>query len=184
MRIIGGKHKGRKIHAPKNLPARPTKDITKESLFNILQNKYFFNEIRVLDLFAGTGNISFEFASRGTEDITAVDKHAASIRFIEKTAKILDLPIQPVQATVESFIEYESVRPYDVIFMDPPYKISPEKLLQLIENIFKNNFLEENGLLIVEHHKTIRLDTSEYYKKSKTYGQSVLSFFEKKNPDS
>mgnify|MGYP000984363576 CR=1 FL=1 len=91
MRIISGKYKGRRITAPKNLPARPTTDIAKEALFNILNNNYYFNSLSVLDLFAGIGSISFEFASRGTENITSVDQHYNSLKFIDKTAKELDL---------------------------------------------------------------------------------------------
>ncbi len=177
MRIIGGKHKGRKIHAPKNLPARPTKDITKESLFNALNNRYFFNELKVLDLFAGTGNISFEFGSRGTPEITAVDKHKASVQFIDKTAKQLDLPVLAIHADVKDFLASEHQK-YDVIFMDPPYDMAEEKIENLIQLIFQNELLNPDGMLIIEHHKSRRFNHPAY-KKSKTYGQSVLSFFEK-----
>jgi 16S rRNA (guanine(966)-N(2))-methyltransferase RsmD len=179
MRIIGGKHKGRKIYAPKHLPARPTKDITKESLFNTLASRFFFNEISVLDLFAGTGNISFEFASRGTEDITSVDRHAESVRFIEKTAARLGMPVQVVRSDVKKFLE-TARRTYDVIFMDPPYDMPPGDLLELIDLIFRRKMLDDEGVLIVEHHKNLRLDSHPAYRKTKTYGQSVLSFFEKK----
>ena len=87
MRIISGLYKGRKIVAPKNLPVRPTTDMSKEALFNILNNQYYFDDISVLDLFSGTGNISYEFASRGTENITAVDSHYDCIKFINQTAE-------------------------------------------------------------------------------------------------
>jgi len=83
MRIISGKHKSRRIQAPKKLPVRPTTDMAKEALFNILNNLYYFNNITVLDLFSGTGNISFEFGSRGTENITAVDAHFGCIKYIK-----------------------------------------------------------------------------------------------------
>ncbi len=179
MRIIGGKHKGRKIHAPKNLPARPTKDITKESLFNALSNRFFFNEIRVLDLFSGTGNIAFEFASRGTPTVIAVDKHRGSVKFIEKTARQLDLSVTAIQADVKDFLQIPASETFDVVFMDPPYNIAEETLFQLIDLVFLNHYLHENGLLIIEHHKTKRLDRHPAHKKSKSYGQSVLSYFEK-----
>jgi 16S rRNA (guanine(966)-N(2))-methyltransferase RsmD len=181
MRIIGGKHKGRKIFAPKNLPARPTKDITKESLFNALNNRFFFNEINVLDLFAGTGNISFEFASRGTPYIVAVDKHRQSTKFIEKTAKQLDLPVNVIQSDVMEFLKYPPAQPFDVVFMDPPYDIPDEMLTELIDLIFENHFLSPSGILVIEHHKSKRLDKHPMYRKSKTYGQSVLSYFEKQS---
>src|SRR5690606_8843585 len=98
MRIISGLYKSRKITAPKNLPVRPTTDMAKESLFNILNNLYYFDEITVLDLFAGTGNISYEFASRGTEQITCVDQHFACIKFINETAKKFEMPIETIKA--------------------------------------------------------------------------------------
>ena len=85
MRIISGIHKGRRLTAPKNLPVRPTTDMAKEALFNILNNTYYFDDISVIDLFSGTGNISFEFSSRGVEQIIAVDNNSKCIHFIEKT---------------------------------------------------------------------------------------------------
>ena len=91
MRIISGKYKGRKLVAPKKLPVRPTTDMAKEALFNILNNQYYFDEISVLDLFAGTGNISYEFASRGTENITCVDQNYGCIKYINETAELLEL---------------------------------------------------------------------------------------------
>jgi 16S rRNA (guanine(966)-N(2))-methyltransferase RsmD len=87
MRIISGKHKGRRLSAPKNLPVRPTTDMAKESLFNILNNHYYFDSISVIDLFAGTGNISFEFASRGTKEIYAIDAHFNCTKYIANTSK-------------------------------------------------------------------------------------------------
>jgi len=179
MRIIGGKHKGRKIHAPKNLPARPTKDVTKEALFNALNNRYFFDEISALDLFAGTGNISFEFASRGTPVVVAVDKHRPSLRFIENTASQLNLPIQTVHANVKEYLSYPAPRSFDVVFMDPPYRITPEELTELIDLAFRNGYIAPGGILIVEHHKQLNTGGLPYHKRTKTYGQSALSFFER-----
>ncbi len=178
MRIIGGKLKGRKLNAPKNLPARPTKDITKESLFNILHNRYFFDEIRALDLFSGTGNIAFEFASRGTPSVLAVDRHPGSIRFIKETARKWDLPVSPIRSDVLQFLSYPPVEPFDVIFADPPYDMPAEELRKIIELIMENGFLSPEGILILEHHKKIRLDDLPFFRQAKTYGHSVLSFFE------
>ncbi|MBT8377462.1 MAG: RsmD family RNA methyltransferase, partial [Bacteroidia bacterium] len=93
MRIISGTYKGRRITAPKNLPVRPTTDMAKEALFNILNNHYYFDSIMVLDLFAGTGNISYEFASRGVEKILAVDENYKCIKFINETAESFNMPI-------------------------------------------------------------------------------------------
>ena len=97
MRIISGKHKGRRIIAPKNLPVRPTKDMAKEALFNILNNTYYLHDLAVMDLFAGTGNISFEFASRGSTNITSVDVDAGCIQFISKINNELDFNISPIK---------------------------------------------------------------------------------------
>ena len=88
MRIISGKYKSRRINAPKNLPTRPTTDIAKEALFNILNNKYYFEDLSVLDLFAGIGSISLEFASRGTQKIVSVDKHYGCVKFIDSTSNL------------------------------------------------------------------------------------------------
>ena len=94
MRIILGKNKGKRLIAPANLPVRPTTDFAKEALFNIINNYFYFDEISVLDLFSGTGNISYEFASRGCTDITSVDAHSGCVRFIQKTANELEYSIQ------------------------------------------------------------------------------------------
>ena len=104
MRIISGKYKSRKIVAPKTLPVRPTTDMAKESLFNILNNHFYFDEISVIDLFAGTGNISYEFASRGTEDITAVDSNYGCVKFITTTSKALDLNIKAIKSDVFTYL--------------------------------------------------------------------------------
>lgn len=105
MRIISGKHKGKRLTAPKNLPVRPTTDMAKESLFNILNNHFYFDNIAVLDLFAGTGNISFEFASRGSEEIYSVDQHFACVKYINTTSKELDLDINTFKSDVYKFLE-------------------------------------------------------------------------------
>ena len=96
MRIISGKYKGRRINAPKNLPVRPTTDMSKEALFNVLNNHFNFSELRILDLFAGTGNISYEFASRGSENISSVDEDFGCIKFIKQTAAEFDFPIAAI----------------------------------------------------------------------------------------
>ena len=120
MRIISGTYKGRKIIAPAKLPVRPTTDMAKEALFNILNNQYYFDDISVLDLFSGTGNISYEFASRGTEDITAVDDHYACIKFINDTAELFEMPIKTIKSDVFKFLENFGQQ-YSIIFADPPY---------------------------------------------------------------
>jgi len=136
MRIISGSHKGRRLRAPKNLPVRPTTDRSKEALFNILQNQYEWSEIKTLDLFSGTGNISYEFASRGVSSVTAVDQNRFCTAFISKSSKELELEIQVIQSDVFKFIKDCSLE-FDLIFADPPYDIGEEKYFELIELIFK-----------------------------------------------
>ena len=104
MRIISGKYKGRRLHPPRNLPVRPTTDMAKEGLFNILVNRFDFEELSVLDLFAGTGNISFEFASRGCANITSVDSNHRCLRFINETANQLEVSsIKTIKSNVFHF---------------------------------------------------------------------------------
>lgn len=179
MRIISGKHKSRRLQAPKNLPesVRPTTDISKEALFNILNNYYYFDEVSVLDLFAGTGNISYEFASRGSETITCVDADAKCIQYISKTAKELEFQFQVIKSDVFKFLENAKIKA-TVIFADPPYSLDQEKFEAIPMLIFKNNFLEENGLLIIEHSKHTSLDHLPQFSFSKKYGGSIFSFFE------
>ena len=178
MRIISGLYKSRKINAPKNLPVRPTTDMAKESLFNIINNNYYFDEVSVLDIFAGTGNISYEFASRGTEQITCVDQDYGCIKFINKTAEDFDMPIQTIKSDVFKFLEKTSIQS-TIIFADPPYNFDQAKFSKIPELVFQNNLLLEDGLLIVEHSKHTDLSNLENFSYSKSYGGNVFSFFEK-----
>lgn len=178
MRIISGYHKGRKIIAPKKLPVRPTTDMAKESLFNILNNSYFFDEIAVLDLFAGTGNISYEFASRGTADITAIDAHMGCVKFIEETALKLDMPILSIKKDVYNYLE-NCHQKFDIIFADPPYNFDLHMFSKIVQSVFKQDLLNNEGVLIVEHSKHTVLSDLEHFVTSKGYGGNVFSFFKK-----
>jgi len=180
MRIISGLHKGRKITAPKKLPVRPTTDMVKESLFNILRNTHDFTNISVLDLFSGTGNISYEFASRGCNSIFSVDDNYGCVSFINKTTASLDLPIQVIKSDVFTFLEQTSIG-FDIIFADPPYDLEIEKFEQIISAVCDSSLLHEGGFLIIEHSKYIDLSAFKHFEKAKRYGGSVLSFFEKVN---
>lgn len=177
MRIISGQFKGRRITAPKKLPVRPTTDMAKEALFNILNNDYYFDEISVLDLFSGTGSISYEFASRGTTQITAVDEDFGCIKFINKTADEFEMTIQTIKSDVFKFLEACKLKA-TIIFADPPYAFSMEQFSRIPELIFKNDILEEGGMLIVEHSKQTDLSELPFYSYSKNYGGNVFSFFE------
>jgi len=125
MRIISGSLKGRRITAPKKLPVRPTTDRSKEALFNILNNWVEFSEIRVLDLFSGTGNISYEFGSRGVSNIVAVDQNKYCTRFIEETSTHFNLNVAVVCKNVFDYLK-KPHQSFDVVFADPPYDL-PEK---------------------------------------------------------
>ena len=177
MRIISGQFKGRRISAPKKLPVRPTTDMAKEALFNIINNQYYFDDISVIDLFAGTGSISYEFASRGTEQITAVDENFGCIKFINQTAEAFEMNIQTIKSDVYKFLEKSKLKA-TVIFADPPYAFTDEQFSKIPELIFNNNILEKDGLLVVEHSKHTDLSELKNFSYSKHYGGNVFSFFE------
>ena len=177
MRIISGKLKARRLKAPKNLPVRPTTDMAKEALFNILNNQYYFDSITVIDLFSGTGNISYEFASRGTKSIYAIDANFNCIKYINTTAKELELDINTYKSDVYKFLDKTSLQA-DIIFADPPYDFELEKFQEIVETVFAKNMLKEDGVLIVEHSKHTDLSTHEKHSYDKRYGGNIFSFFE------
>lgn len=177
MRIISGKHKSRRLTAPKNLPVRPTTDMAKESLFNILNNTYYFDSISVIDLFSGTGNISYEFASRGTKTIYAIDANFGCIKYISNTAKELDLPIHTFKSDVYKFLEKTALQT-DVIFADPPYDFEAEQFSKIVDIVFTKKLLNVDGVLIIEHSKHTDLSNHENHSYDKRYGGNVFSFFE------
>lgn len=176
MRIISGQYKGKRLTAPKNLPVRPTTDFAKEALFNILQNQIDFEEITVLDLFSGTGNISFEFASRGSKNISAVDAHSGCIKYIQKISEELSFPIKTMKMDVNKFLS-QTKTSFDLIFADPPYDFTVGQIKNIIEKILENKLLEENGMCIIEHSKHNDLSTLPKFSEARKYGGSVFSFF-------
>ena len=176
MRIVAGKFRSRRIIAPNNLPVRPTTDMAKEALFNILNNSYYFEDLSVLDLFAGIGSISFEFASRGCSDITAVDAHFGCIKFLEKTSTELEIGLKTVKSDAFSFLERNS-KSFDVIFADPPYDMETDQFLKLCNLIFDRNLLNPEGTLIVEHGKQTALSEHPKFDRARKYGSNVFSFF-------
>ena len=178
MRIISGFHKGRKILAPKNLPIRPTTDMSKESIFNIFLNEYDFNHISVVDLYSGSGNISFEFASRGVTQITCVENNINCIKFIKKVSKELDLNLNIIKSDVVSFLKKTEIKS-DIIFADPPYNFDEEYLKNIIELTFSNELIKEGGTLVIEHSKHVSLNEAEYFVSKRNYGSCFFSFFKK-----
>jgi len=177
MRIISGKYKGRRISPPKGLPVRPTTDMSKEALFNVLNNYFNFSGLKVLDLFAGTGNISYEFASRGSENITSVDGDFGCVKFIKQTADEFDFNIAGIKSDVFKFIE-KNKSSYDIIFADPPYNLDQATFEKLVELIFANELLQEDGMMVIEHSKYTKLDHMINFSFKKSYGGSIFSFFE------
>lgn len=177
MRIISGTFKGRRIQAPKTLPVRPTTDMSKEALFNILNNQFDFSELKILDLFSGTGNISYEFSSRGSKPITSVDANFGCVQFIRRTAAEFDMDIHPIKSDVFSFLE-KAKGSFDIIFADPPYDLPQRDFEKISLLVFQNELLSEDGLMIIEHSKHTKLDHLSHFSYQKNYGGSVFSFFE------
>lgn len=175
MRIISGTHKQRRIVAPKNLPVRPTTDMAKESLFNILNNEYYFDEVKVADLCAGTGNISYEFASRGSEMVLAVEKHPGCARFIQETSDKFGFDqIQVLRSDIFDFLNKTTLS-FDIIFTDPPYEMDGVALIPDI--VFDRKLIEENGYLIIEHSQAHDFSEHPNFVQHRKYSSVHFSFF-------
>jgi 16S rRNA (guanine966-N2)-methyltransferase len=177
MRIISGKYKGRRISPPKGLPVRPTTDMSKEALFNVLNNHFSFEGLKVLDLFSGTGNISYEFASRGSSPITSVDGDFGCVKFIKQVATEYDFNIAATKSDVFKFLERNKAS-FDVIFADPPYALDQATFEKIVLLIFEKNTLNEDGMMVIEHSKYTKLDHMIHFSFKKSYGGSIFSFFE------
>ena len=176
MRIIGGTHKGRRIAPPPRLPVRPTTDLAKESLFNILNNLIDFEDLRVLDLFAGTGSISFEFASRQAAVVDSVDVNFKCLEFVRATAKELHLDnIRTFRADVFKFLKRLPAQPYDLIFSDAPFGL--EQVVGLPEIIYGQGWLKKDAWLIIEHPRSVDFTRQQYFDQQRNYGKVNFSFF-------
>jgi len=176
MRIIGGILKGLRLNPPTNLPVRPTTDLAKEALFNILLNKIEFEDIKVLDLFSGTGNISLEFASRGAREVVSVDRSIQCIHYLNDTSRQHKLTqIKTFKADVLKYLQIETEQ-YDVIFADPPYDLN--QIPEIPKIIFEKNLLLPGGLLIVEHQSLQNLSNHPAFVEQRKYGHSSFSFFQ------
>ncbi|MDA3816739.1 MAG: 16S rRNA (guanine(966)-N(2))-methyltransferase RsmD [Prolixibacteraceae bacterium] len=174
MRIIGGDYKGRIFSPGKTFKARPTTDLAKESLFNILNNRIDFEETKVLDLFAGTGSISFEFLSRGSTDVTMVELNFKHIQFIKSVLSKLKLRAKVIRSDVLRYIASENKK-YDLIFVDPPYDHPQFK--DIVAKIIENELLEDNGIMIIEHPKEYDFKEMPGYSDTRKYGKVHFSFF-------
>ena len=175
MRIIGGSLKGRRFQPPKNFKGRPTTDFARESLFNILNNQYDWDEVQVLDLFSGTGALAFEAASRGAQNVIAVELDHRASRMIERNADALDIPEVAVYG-MDAFDFLNSVgQAFDIIVADPPFdKRFGEKLLELI---YSKNLLNPSGTFILEHDSHDNFGQHPQFVKEKKYGHVRFSFF-------
>ena len=176
MRIISGKFKGRKIIPPKKLPIRPTTDKAKEALFNILNNLYEWEDSSALDLFSGSGNITYEFGSRGIKNLVSVEINNKCYEFIKSTCENLKIEIKLYNRNVFVFLNRPS-KPFDIIFADPPYNIPFSNLEKLIDLIYNNNFLKKKGILIIEHSTHKNFNNNLRLINVRTYGNTCFSFF-------
>jgi 16S rRNA (guanine966-N2)-methyltransferase len=177
MRIISGIYKGKQIFPPSNFKARPTTDFAKEALFNILVNNFEIEDLCILDLFAGTGSITYEFASREAKRITTVEMDPNHFKFIRNTVKQLDM----VQVNTIRSDAYKIIKnpweAYDIIFADPPFDIKDlEKIPELIMN---SALLEKDGWLILEHPSQIKFNHIPALFDHRNYGNVNFSFFRK-----
>lgn len=176
MRIVGGKYKGRIFNPGKKFSARPTTDLAKEALFNILENRYNFSDKIILDLFAGTGSISYEFISRGCLHATLVEKHYNHFKFIQSVIHSLAIEnANVVKGDVFKFLE-KTNQQFNIIFADPPFNL--QEIMSIPEKVFMNNVLAKNGLLIIEHPKNIDFSKNSKFTELRKYGKVQFSFFE------
>lgn len=176
MRIISGEHGGRKFNPPTKMPyTRPTTDIAKEGLFNVLQHQLNFDDLKTLDLFGGTGSISYELASRGVTDLTIVEKDTAMYDFIRKTSAALRLEnFKVIKLDVFKYINSCNEK-FDFIFAGPPYALAT--IDDLPKLIFEKKLLKKNGWFILEHTPRNEYKTFPFYKTERNYGSTVFSTF-------
>jgi 16S rRNA (guanine966-N2)-methyltransferase len=164
LRIISGKYRGRLIRPPRGLPVRPTTDLAKESLFNILNNRIDFEGLIVLDLFSGTGNIALEFASRDAAHVVAVESNYRCAEFIQKKANV--------------FSYLKSVRrTFDVVFADPPYDLKDAENVPGL--VLENGLLAEEGWLVMEHDAEVSFRNHANFVEERQYGKVHFSFFQR-----
>ena len=176
MRIIGGELGRRRINPPASMPhTRPTTDVAKEGLFNVIENNLVIEELKTLDLFGGTGSISYEMASRGAKDLTIVEKDEKMFAFIKKTSEDLKLEnFKVIKTDVFKFIN-QCTEKYDFIFAGPPYALS--NIDELPKLIFEKNLLNTKGWFVLEHTPRNDYKSFPYYTAERNYGTTVFSIF-------
>lgn len=175
MRIIAGNLRGRRLNPPANLPVRPTTDMARESLFNILNNYVDFDECTVMDLFAGTGAVSFEFVSRGAREVTSIDINAQCTDYIKSEAVRMDVHnMHVVRADVFDLLKRAN-RQFDIVFADPPYAI--EGLATLPDLVFEKRLLTDDGIFILEHPREYSFEEHPHFWQHRAYGKVNFTFF-------
>ena len=175
MRIISGKYRRRRFDVPKNIKARPTTDFARENLFNVLNNMIDFEALKALDLFAGTGAISFELLSRGVESVVSVEKHPTQFYFIKKVAdELKDDNIIAIKGDVFKYIQ-STRETFDFIFADPPYDLP--NLEEIPDLVFRKGLLKPGGLFILEHSRKNDFSDRPEFDELRTYGSVNFSFF-------
>lgn len=178
MRIIAGSLRGRRLEPPQNLPVRPTTDMARESLFNILNNYVDYEECAVMDLFAGTGAVSFEFVSRGAREVTAIDINAQCIDFIKRSAERMNVGnLHAVRADVFDLLKRANRR-FDIVFADPPYAL--EILPTLPDMIFDRGVLTDDGIFVLEHPREFSFEEHPHFWQHRAYGKVNFTFFANK----
>lgn len=178
-RIISGKWKAKKIAAPKNFDVRPTTDFAKEALFSILENRYDLEFCSVLDLFAGIGSISLEFASRECPDVTTVEQNVRHTSFIAATTAELDMSLQINVQRGDAFDwlkRNRNKKQYDIIFADPPFNLEPKKYEELLALILSNSYLKAGGLFILEHQSRMKIPHTQL-EDTRKYGNISFSLY-------
>jgi 16S rRNA (guanine(966)-N(2))-methyltransferase RsmD len=176
MRVIGGTLGGRRFNPPANIPARPTTDLAREGLFNILTNLIDLEGITALDLFGGTGGVSYELASRGVSSVTVVETDANSIAFIKKTAADYRIAesIKVIRGDVFRFLK-SSKASYDLLFADPPYALP--RMNDLVNAMLQPEIINPEGIAIVEHDSRNGFEEHPHFLRAKAYGDTIFTFF-------
>jgi 16S rRNA (guanine(966)-N(2))-methyltransferase RsmD len=174
MRIVGGSLGGRRFQPPSNIPARPTTDLAREALFNILGNAMDLDGVHALDLFGGTGGVSYELVSRGAEKVTVVEQDNTSVAFIKKTAAAFGIAdeLKIVRGDVFRFLNADEAR-YDLVFADPPYALP--RMGELVNLMLQK--MEADGLAILEHDTRHNFESHPNFLRAKSYGDTIFTFF-------
>lgn len=178
MRIIAGNLRGRRLNPPQNLPVRPTTDMARESLFNILNNYVDYEDCAVMDLFAGTGAVSLEFVSRGAHEVTSIDINAQCTDFIKQSASQFGVKnLHVVRADVFDLLKRAN-RKFDIVFADPPYAL--EGLATLPNLVFERQVLTDDGIFILEHPREFQFEEHPHFWQHRNYGKVNFTFFANK----